>query len=39
MKCSTYLGQYPVTLTEPAVLDCLNPRHKQVVNERLNLLV
>lgn len=39
MKCSTYLGQYPVTLTEPAFLECLNFRHKRVVTERLNLLV
>lgn len=39
MKCSTYLGWYPVTLTEPAVLECLNFRHKRVVTERLNLLV
>lgn len=38
MKCSTYLGQYPVTLTEPAVLECLNFRHKRVT-KRLNLLV
>lgn len=39
MKCSTYLGQYPVTLTEPAVLEYLNFRHKRVVTERLNLLI
>lgn len=31
MKRSAYLGQYPVTLTEPAVLECLNFRHKGVV--------
>lgn len=39
MKCSTYLGQYPVTLTEPAVLECLNFKHKRVVTEGLNLYV